>query len=95
LRWLTVAAEGGQAEAQYQLYLFMMKSSMADYKSRSALDWLQSAAESGIADAQYELGRNLIQGNRQLGIERNSKNASQRWEKAADNGHGRAMEELA
>jgi TPR repeat protein len=95
LRWLTVAAEGGQAEAKYQLYLFMMKSSMADYKSRSALDWLQSAAESGIADAQYELGRNLIHGNQQLGIEKNSKNARQWWEKAADNGHGRAMEELA
>jgi TPR repeat protein len=95
LRWLTVAAEGGQAEAQYQLYLFMMKSSMVDYKFRNALDWLQSAAESGFADAQYELGRNLIQGNRQLGIERNSKNARQWWEKAADNGHGRAMEELA
>ena len=95
LRWLTVAAEGGQAEAQYQLYLFMMKSSMADYKFRSALDWLQSAAESGFADAQYELGRNLIQGNQQLGIERNSKNARQWWEKAAVNGHGRAMEELA
>ena len=95
LRWLTVAAEGGQAEAQYQLYLFMVKSSMVDYKSRSALDWLQSAAESGFADAQYELGRNLIQGNQQLGIERNSKNARQWWEKAADNGHGRAMEELA
>ena len=95
LRWLTVAAEGGQAEAQYQLYLFMMKSSMADYKSRSALDWLQSAAESGIADAQYELGQNLIHGNQQLGIEKNSKNARQWWEKAADNGHGRAMEELA
>jgi TPR repeat protein len=95
LRWLTVAAEGGQAEAQYQLYLFMMKSSMADYKSRSVLDWLQSAAESGIADAQYELGRNLIHGNQQLDIEKNSKNARQWWEKAADNGHGRAMEELA
>jgi hypothetical protein len=95
LRWLTVAAEGGEAEAQYQLYLFMMKSSMADYKSRSALDWLQSAAESGIADAQYELGRNLIHGNQQLGIEKNSKNTRQWWEKAADNGHGRAMEELA
>ena len=95
LRWLTVAAEGGQAEAQYQLYLFMMKSSMADYKSRSALDWLKSAAESGIADAQYELGRNLIYGNQKLSIEKDSKNARQWWDKAAENGHGRAMEELA
>ena len=95
LRWLTVAAEGGLAEAQYQLYRFMMKSAVADYKSRSAMDWLQSAAESGLADAQYELGRILTHGDQQRGIEKNSKKARQWWEKAADNGHGRAMEELA
>jgi TPR repeat protein/accessory gene regulator protein AgrB len=95
LRWLTVAAEGGLAEAQYQLYRFMLKSTVADYKSRSAMDWLQSAAESGLTDAQYEIGRILTHGDRQRGIEKNSKKALQWWEKAADNGHGRAMEELA
>jgi len=95
LRWLKVAAEGGLAEAQYQLYRFMMKSAVADYKSRSAMDWLQSAAEGGLADAQYELGRILIHGDPQRGIEKNSKKARQWWEKAAGNGHGRAMEELA
>ena len=95
LRWLTVAAEGGLAEAQYQLYRFMMKSGAADYKSRSVMDWLQSAAESGFADARYELGRLLIHGDQQSGIEKNSKEARQWWEKAADKGHGRAMEELA
>jgi hypothetical protein len=95
LRWLTVAAEGGLAEAQYQLYRFMMKSAVANFKSRSAMDWLQSAAKSGLADAQYELGRILIHGDQQLGIEKNSKKARQWWDKAADKGHGRAMEELA
>ncbi|MHC4240528.1 MAG: tetratricopeptide repeat protein, partial [Planctomycetota bacterium] len=95
LRWLTVAAEGGLAEAQYQLYRFMMKSAVADYKSRSAMGWLQSAAERGFADAQYELGRLLIHGDQTQGIEKNSKKARQWWEKAADNGHGRAMQELA
>ena len=95
LRWLTVAAEGDLAEAHFQLYRYMMKSSVADYKSRSAVDWLQSGAESGFADAQYELGRILIHGNQQLGIEKNSDKARHWWEKAADNGHGRAMEELA
>ena len=38
LRWLTVAAEGGLAEAHYQLYRFMIKSSVADYNSRSAME---------------------------------------------------------
>jgi TPR repeat protein len=95
LRWLTVAAEGGLAEAHYELYRYMMKSAVADYKSRSAMDWLQSAAESGFADAQYELGRLLIRGDQTRGIEKNSIKARQWWEKAAENDHGRAMKELA
>ena len=95
LRWLTVAAEGGLAEAQYELYRFMTKSATMDYKSRSAMDWLQSAAESGFADAQYELGRLLIHGDQTRGIEKNSIKARQWWEKAAANDHGRAMQELA
>jgi len=95
LHWLTVAAEGGLAEAQYQLYRFMLKSAMADYGSRSAVDWLQIAAEGGLADAQYELGRILIDGDLQRGIAKNSNQARQWWEKAADKGHGRAMEALA
>jgi len=94
LRWLTVAAEGGLAEAQYELYRFMMKSATTDYKSRGAMDWLQSAAESGFADAQYELGRLLILGDQARGIAKNSIKARQLWEKAADNNHGRAMQEL-
>ena len=95
LRWLTVAAEGGLAEAHYELYRFMVKSGVPDYKSLSAMDWLQSAAESGFADAQYELGRLLIRGDKTRGIKKNSKKARQWWEKAAANNHGRAMEELS
>jgi len=95
LRWLTVAAEGGLPEAQYELYRYMMKAAVADYKSRSATDWLQSAAERGLANAQYELGRLLIRGDQMRSIEKNSKKARQWWESAAANDHGRAMEELA
>jgi TPR repeat protein len=95
LRWLTVSAEGGLAEAQHELYRFMTKSDVREYKSRSALDWLRSAAGKGFADAQYDLGRMFINGDQQQGIKKNSRTARQWWEKAADNGHGRAMEELA
>lgn len=95
LYWLMVAAEGGLAEAQYQLYRFLLKSAGADDASGSALDWLQSAADSGYADAQYELGRILFYGDRQQGLPKNRNKARQWWEKAAQNGHGRAMEELA
>ncbi|MGB5749850.1 MAG: tetratricopeptide repeat protein [Desulfobacterales bacterium] len=95
MRWLTVAADGGLAEAHYELYRYMMKSAVADYKSRSAIDWLQSAAERGLADAQYELGRLQIHGNQQRGIEKNIQKARQWWEKAADSGHGQSMIELA
>jgi TPR repeat protein len=95
LRWLTVAAEGGLAEAEYELYRFMVNSATKSYQSRSALDWLQSAAESGHGDAQYELGRLLIRGDRKRGIEKNSQHARQWLEKAADNDHERAMKELA
>jgi TPR repeat protein len=95
LRWLTIAAEGGLAEAHYELYRCMMKSPVADYKSRSAIDWLQSAAEKGFADAQHELGRLLIRGDQTRGIEKNSIKARQWWEKAAENDHGPAMKELA
>jgi len=95
LRWLTVAAEGGLAEADYEIYLFMMKSSGVNYKSRSAMDWLHSGAEKGHADAQYELGRLLIHGDQRQGIAQNSIKARQWWEKAAANDHGRSMEELA
>ena len=95
LRWLAVAADGGLPEAHYELYRYMRKSAITDYQSRSAMDWLQSAAENGFADAQHELGRLLIHGDRSRGIEKNSEKARQWWEKAADNDHGRAMEELA
>ena len=95
LRWLAVAAEDDLAEAHYEVYRYMIKSSVADYKSRSAMDWLQSSAESGFAEAQYELGRLLIHGDRARGIKKNNKEARQWWEKAAANDHGRAMGELA
>ncbi len=95
LHWLAVAADGGLPEAHYELYRYMRKSAITDYKSRSATDWLLSAADNGFADAQYEFGRILIHGDRTRNIEKNPEKARQWWEKAADNDHGRAMEELA
>ena len=95
LRWLTVAAEGGFAEAQYELYRLMIKKGMKEYKSRSAMDWLFSAVDGGFADAQYDLGRLQIFGKPEWGIGKDSKKARQWWQKAANSGHGKAMKELA
>ena len=95
LHWLTVAAEGGLAEAQFRLYRLLAGASPAASRTQTALHWLRAAAESGWADARYELGRLLSRGDETLEIEKNPTAARDWWEKAADRGHGGAMKELA
>ncbi len=94
-RWLTAAAEAGLAEAQYQLYRFIVKSGCEAAGYQNALSWLQSAAGGGHADAQYELARFLSRSDNPLGLAKDLEAARRWWEKAAGNDHGRAMEELA
>jgi len=95
LRWLKVAAEGGMADAQYQLYLELMISAPKVESSLSANDWLIKAAQNDSAQAQYELGRHYLYGQNSLGINKNPEQARIWLEKAVDNGHGKAMSELA
>ena len=95
LRWLKVAAEGGMAEAQYQLYLLLLKVDAEMATRETARDWLEKAANNEQMDAQYDLGRYYLNGHVVLGIEKNLTKAQQWWERAADSGQGQAMEELA
>ncbi len=95
LRWLTVAAEGDMAEAQYQLYLELLKSEPGVKSPATARDWLEKAANNQQMDAQYEIGRHYINGHARLGIEKDAAAARQWLERAAGNGDGRAMKELS
>lgn len=95
LRWLAVAAEGGMAEAQYQLYLMQLKSNPGVESSGTARNWLEKAANNKHMDAQYDLGRHYFNGQAMLGIGKDIARARQWWERAAGNGQGRAMDELA
>lgn len=95
LHWLTIAADGGLAEAQYQLYRLRATSGAKGSDKTKAGAWLRAAADGGNPDAQFELGRYLVQGDDALGIMKDSQMARQWWEKAAGNEHGRAMAELA
>ena len=95
LRWLTVSAEGGMADAQYQLYRELLRPAPGVESASSAADWLQRAANNDQPDAQYELGRAYLTFNPALGLEKNPAQARHWWERATDNGHDQAMDELA
>jgi len=95
LRWLPVAAENGDAEAQYALYRMLLAGEPPAAIRGTARDWLEKAAASGHGEAQYELGRHFAAGHAGLGIARDSAASRKWWESAAAGGQGRAMEELA
>jgi TPR repeat protein len=95
LRWITVAAEKGMADAQYQLYAMLLKSKSGVTSSKSAREWLELAADNQHMQAQYDLGRYYMIGYAVLGIEKDPYKARTLWELAAGSGHVRAMEELA
>ena len=96
LRWLVVAAEGGMAQAQYQLYRELLRATPGIEVNRSAADWLMAAAGNGHAEAQFDLGRAYLSFNPVLQLKRNPEMAQSWWERAAiDNGYTRALSELA
>ncbi|MDB4470866.1 hypothetical protein N9063_01130, partial [Deltaproteobacteria bacterium] len=95
LRWLTVAAEGGMAEAQYQLYRELISSASEVESGRSATDWLHTAAQNGQPEAQFELGRAYLSFNPALNLSKDPELARSWWEQASQNGYGKALKELA
>jgi TPR repeat protein len=95
LRWLTVAAEGEMAGAQFELYRELIKPSPVIESSASAREWLEKAADNDHPEAQYELGRYHLSGNDGLGIAKNLAKVQYWWEQSSDHGYGRASEEMA
>lgn len=96
LRWLMVAADGGMAYAQYQVYRELLKATPEIESSRSAADWLKDAADNGHAEAQFELGRAYLSFHPVLKLKKNPETARSWWERAAvENGYARALSELA
>lgn len=60
--WLERAAQGGDAEAQYNLALYMAQGGALESESEAATNWLFSAAQQGLAVAQTELGLRYAKG---------------------------------
>lgn len=52
--WTTIAAENGNAVAQYNVWVQLSESSNADDKKR-AIFWLKKSAKQGYSDAKLEL----------------------------------------
>jgi hypothetical protein len=61
---------------------------------RSCFSFTQDFPKPLTKTSSPDIGRIPIHGDQQRGIKKNSKKARQWCEKAADNDHGRAMEEL-
>ena len=96
LHWLNLAAEGGMADAQYEVYRELLRATPEIETNRSAAEWLQSAAENGNTEAQFELARAYLSFNRVLKLEKNPEMARSWWERAvAETGYIRAQKELA
>ncbi len=94
LRWLPIAAEGGMAAAEYQMYQELLKIAPEIESSATARDWLEKAANNDHAAAQFDLGRYYQQDHAELGFVKDSAKARQWWERAVENGHARVISEL-
>lgn len=78
--FLRMAAEDGNAPAQFQLALYENEAQHIDESIR----WLQKAADQGDADAQNALGSSYIQG---VGVPQNFARATELIRQAALQGH--------
>lgn len=86
-----IAAQQGDAQAQYSLGLCYHYGEGTLKDPFSAFKWFGQAAEGGHAQAQYSLGVYYQQG---IGTEQNSENAFKWFEKAAIQNQPKAQHEL-
>ncbi len=86
--WLAQAAQGGLAEAQYQLGERYAKGTKVDQDWVKAADWFARAAAQGNSHAQCALGTCFADG---LGVKRDLQRAVAAYESAALQDHPRAL----
>lgn len=86
-----IAAQQGDAQAQYSLGLCYHYGEGTLKDPFNAFKWFGQAAEGGHAEAQYSLGVYYQQG---IGTEQDSQNAFKWFEKAAIQNQARAQHEL-
>lgn len=84
-------AEGGNADAQYNVGLLYMNGLGVEKNSRTARQLFMAAAKQGQADAQYNLGLMYYNGTT---VFRSNKDAFNWWEKAAAQNHAPAQYNL-
>ncbi|MCR5790327.1 MAG: protein kinase, partial [Lachnospiraceae bacterium] len=92
LEWLTIAAEGGHAEAQNQLGVMYEYGEGVEQDYQKAMECYQLAADQGDVFAQYNLAVLYDQGK---GIEQDYQKAMEYYQLAADQGHAAAQYNLA
>jgi TPR repeat protein len=85
---IRLAAEGGVAQAQYDLGLRFQSGDGVSKDPVQALNWFRKAAEQGYGEAQYMLGCCY---NGEEGFARDPSEAVKWWTKAAEQGHADAQ----
>lgn len=85
------AAEAGESDAMFELYVFYAKGIGTAVDVPHAVKWCHLGAEAGSTRAMYNLGGFYATGN---GVAQDGKKAVHWYGKAADAGHGRAAATL-
>jgi TPR repeat protein len=62
VKWYKLAAEQGDADAQYNLGVMYAEGKGVPQDYKTAVKWYRLAAEQGDADAQYNLGNAYVRG---------------------------------
>jgi uncharacterized protein len=88
--WLPLASKG-EAEAQYNIALLLMKGQGVPKDERKALEWFHKAAHQGMTDAMYNIGVMFYEGK---GAYRSDQSAIEWWQLAADGGNANGQYNL-
>ena len=88
LKWITLAAEQGDADAQFSLGLMYLQGLGVFLNNKTAVKWYRLAAEQGNVAAQFNLGWMYHKG---LGVAQNHEAARKWYSLAAKQGHADAQ----